>query len=107
MHLYKIKRNGYVTYAIFLGVFLCAVLLLWMGSRRLGQTAEREQTELLTEALNQAVVSCYAVEGRYPESLGYLIENYGIQVDQEKYVVVYDIFADNIRPQVQVIRIGE
>ena len=71
------------------------------------RTAKEEQTELLREALNQAVVSCYAIEGRYPESLDYLIENYGIRVDTERYAVTYEIFADNVRPGIRVIRLGE
>ena len=55
------------------------------------ETAVQEQEELLRLAVNQAVVSCYAVEGRYPESLEYLEENYGIRVDREEYLVLYEV----------------
>ena len=51
--------------------------------------------------------SCYAVEGRYPESLEYLEENYGIRVDREEYLVLYEVFADNVKPRFRVRRIGE
>ena len=37
----------------------------------------------------------------------YLIENYGIQVDFDQYAVSYEIFAENIKPRVKVIRLGE
>ena len=47
------------------------------------------------------------MEGRYPESIQYLIDNYGIQVDFDKYAVSYEIFAENIKPRVKVIRLGE
>ena len=106
MHLYKKKRNG-GGLLLLLVVFLCAAVLLAGGSRRMEQTAQREQTALLKEAVDQAVISCYAIEGRYPESLDYLRENYGVQVDTEKYAVTYEVFADNVRPEVKVIRLGE
>ena len=71
------------------------------------ETAVQEQEELLRRAVNQAVVSCYAVEGRYPESLEYLEENYGIRVDRDEYLVLYEVFADNVKPRFRVRRIGE
>ena len=75
--------------------------------QRLGRDARAQQTALLEDALQQAVVSCYATEGRYPADLEYLIEHYGVQLDREQYLVVYDIFADNIRPRVRVVWMGE
>ena len=103
MHLYKRKKSGILHWSSFLGVFLCAVLPLGIGSGRLKQTADKEQRELLEEALSQATVACYATEGRYPANLEYLIEHYGIQVDTEKYLVTYEIFADNVRPRIRVL----
>lgn len=70
-------------------------------------TARREQQELLEEAVNQAIVNCFCLEGRYPESIQYLTENYGLQIDFEQYAVSYEIFADNIKPRVKVIALGE
>ncbi len=107
MHLYRRKKKHPLRWVLVLGIFLCAALFLTLGTGHMEETVQREQQELLQEAINQAVVNCYALEGRYPESMQYLIENYGIQVDFEKYVVSYEIFAENIRPQVRVIRIGE
>ena len=107
MHLYKRKRSGAFHWVGFLGIFFGAVLLLGIGSRRLSQTADREQTELLREAVNQATISCYATEGRYPADLDYLIEHYGLQVDTEHYIVTYEIFADNVRPRIRVTPIRQ
>ena len=87
-------------------VFLAAVLLCYLAGARMEETAKTEGLELLRDAINRAVVSCYAIEGRYPADMEYLIENYGIQVDLERYTVFYEVFADNIRPQVRVIRLG-
>ncbi|MEZ4509295.1 MAG: hypothetical protein R2912_00570 [Eubacteriales bacterium] len=51
-------------------------------------------------------MTCYAVEGKYPPSLSYLYDNYGISVDESRYVVFYDVIAANLMPSVQVTRIG-
>lgn len=107
MHLYRRKKKHFLRGAAVLGLFLAAILFLSWSSRRMKETAQSEQQELLTEAINQAVVNCYAMEGRYPESIQYLIENYGIQVDFDTYAVSYEIFAENIKPHVKVIRLGE
>lgn len=107
MHLYKKKKKHPLRWVLVLGIFLCAVLFLALGTRQMEGTVQEEQQELLENAINQAVVNCYALEGRYPESMQYLIENYGIQVDFEKYVISYEIFAENIKPRVKVIRLGE
>lgn len=45
---------------------------------------------------------CYAIEGIYPSSLSYLEENYGLVVNRNDYVVVYESFADNVAPKVMV-----
>lgn len=107
MHLYRKKKKHLLQWVIALGLFSAALLFLTAGSSRMEETVKREQQELLTDAVNQAIVNCYAMEGRYPESIQYLIENYGIQVDFGKYAVSYEIFAENIKPHVKVIRLGE
>ena len=105
MHLYKGKRKGMLHWFGLAGVFLLSVLLLSVGSRQLADSSSREQQELLEEALSQATVACYATEGRYPANLEYLIEHYGIQINREKYLVTYEIFADNVRPRIRVLPI--
>ena len=107
MHLYQRKRKHLFSWLLVFGIFLCGALFLTVGSRRVEETARREQQELLEEAVNQAVVNCYCLEGRYPESIDYLIENYGIQVDFQEYAISYEIFADNIKPRVKVVSLRE
>ncbi len=104
---YGENHNRGIRKTVRAGIFAGALLLLFFGSRRIEDTAGREQEELLRRAVNRAVVSCYAVEGRYPESLTYLEENYGVRVDPEKYLILYEVFADNVKPRFRVKRIGE
>lgn len=107
MDLYQKKNSGAARLILLAVVFVAAVLLLLYAAGRIGRDTGEQQTALLKDAIDNAVVGCYATEGRYPESLDYLVENYGIQIDREQFIVIYDAFADNVRPRVQVIRIGE
>lgn len=68
-----------------------------------GNTADSESLSITETNIRRAVMSCYAEEGRYPESIEYLKENYGLYVSDD-FVVDYSIFADNIMPQIFVMR---
>lgn len=57
----------------------------------------------LERAIRNAAVSCYAVEGFYPPDLDYLIEHYGLQIDNERYTVFYEAIAENLMPDITVI----
>lgn len=59
----------------------------------------------LEDALRRAAVACYATEGIYPPRLDYLTEHYGIQVDEDRYAVFYDIFAENLMPDITVVEL--
>lgn len=71
-----------------------------------GRTGSREE-DTLKKAVTRASVQCYAIEGRYPPSVEYLEENYGIQIDRKKYNVFYDGFASNVMPEIKIIPIEE
>jgi len=57
----------------------------------------------LEEALKNAAISCYAVEGAYPPNAEYLTEHYGVQVNRERFVVKYELYASNLMPDITVI----
>ena len=81
------------------------LLLLWfftaLGNLASGQGEEgREQLEL---ALRRAAVACYAAEGVYPPTLDYLTQHYGVQIQSERYAVFYDVFAENLMPDITVV----
>ena len=71
-----------------------------------GKTRSREE-ETLKKAVTRASVQCYAIEGRYPPSVEYLEENYGVQINRDKYNLFYNGFASNVMPEITVIPIGE
>lgn len=87
-----------------LGVMLFAVLLIWLsvgiGNARV-MTEEKRLENVKQSVINGAVL-CYSVEGVYPESLDYLRENYGVQFDENKYLVHYKYVTADIMPAVTV-----
>lgn len=89
-------------YMASIAVFCCAVgLFLYAVGGVSGKTVE-EGAATLDKALHRASIQCYAIEGRYPPSVDYLAENYGVQIDAEKYVVFYEGFASNVMPDITV-----
>lgn len=83
-------------FGIVVGLFLSGVFSFL-------NRAEAEGADTLRNAIAQASVQCYAIEGRYPPSVEYLEEQYGVLIDRERYNVFYDGFASNIMPDITVI----
>lgn len=100
------KRSFSLPLAHVISVLLViAVLALVVtGVRQAGKAQEDEALRTLDESIRRAAVSCYAIEGSYPESVDYLEENYGVYIDENKYIVHYSIFASNIMPDITVIK---
>ncbi len=85
-------------------VAAAAVLLFFSTAlNQLDGGRNEEDRRQLEAALRRGCVACYAVEGTYPESLTYLKEHYGVQVDEKRYTVFYDIFAQNLMPDITVL----
>ena len=83
-------------------VVLAAAALMTAGVSQLSRRARN-----LVQAVRRASVQCYAIEGRYPPSVEYLEENYGIAIDRERYHVFYEGFASNIMPDITVFPVSE
>lgn len=107
MHLYKVKRFGqHRPLIISLLVFAVAAALIVALLNQTQQRSSSEQLTLLRDALRNAAADCYAVEGRYPPTLAYLEDNYGVVIDRDKFAVRYDAFAENLMPEISVQEIG-
>ena len=88
-----------------LGVVLFAAIAVWVaqGVREAARISDEEGLRIAQEAIDRAVVSCYALEGVYPATYEDLKAKSGLAIDEDKYVVFYDIFASNMRPSVTVM----
>ena len=94
------KRNR-IPWAVIL--ILCAVIFVLTAVANLEQGRQAEDIRQLEQALQRTAVACYAVEGAYPESLEYMQEHYGIQYDEERFTVMYMVFASNLMPDITVL----
>ncbi|MEG1593863.1 MAG: hypothetical protein RR350_05580 [Oscillibacter sp.] len=80
-----------------------AVLCLWVATSNLDSGRRQAGLSQLEDAVRRSAVACYAAEGVYPPTLAYLQERYGLQVDETRYTVVYEAFAENLMPEVTVL----
>ena len=80
-------------------VLLIAVLAVRMDP---GKNINEESAASIKDAVMRSATQCYVVEGAYPANLAYLQENYGLQINTDDFYVTYDIFAQNMPPNVRV-----
>jgi len=88
-------------------VFVALSLAAYFVAGAVGTMAREDGGQIVRDAVRCAALTCYAIEGRYPQTLSYLKENYGLTYDEESYVVVYDAFASNVMPGISVLTKGE
>lgn len=105
--IFIMKRNNSVLMYIrglLLPCVIVVILLCFVSALdSLESGREMEDLHQLEEVLRKGCAACYAAEGAYPPDLEYLKEHYGIQVDETKYTVHYDIFAQNLMPDITVL----
>ena len=91
-----------------IAIFLVMVLVLcgvWILINRVGRSSGAAQTTFVTEAVHNAALTCYAVEGAYPTNLEYLRTHYGMAYEQSRYLVRYDSFGSNLMPDISVTEV--
>ena len=87
-----------VTLVVFALLFALSLGLL----NYIGTASEDAQIETVKNAVRNAVVTCYAIEGVYPSDVDYLVQNYGLAYDESRFLVSYEAFASNIIPEIRV-----
>lgn len=106
----RIRRKGAAGPALFIvtAVVILAVLIWFLAAIGNMAGGQREESRLqLESALRRAAVACYAAEGVYPPDVEYITEHYGVQINHERYTVFYEIFAENLMPEITVTETGE
>jgi len=102
--IYKKSAFDFLRSAVLPIVFTAAIMIMVVsGLRQTEAASNAEGLRILEESLRRAVVMCYAIEGRYPESIEYIEVNFGIHIDRTRYAVHYRVFASNILPEITVV----
>ncbi len=101
MRLYKKKK---IQSGSLFGIALFIICFLFFLNAITNVSKEVDENEIATlrNAIDKAVMTCYAIEGAYPENIEYIEEYYGVVIDHNRYMVVYDILGYNIKPNVIV-----
>lgn len=84
-------------------VLIVAFVLLING---ITNKSNGRELEIVRDAVKNAALTCYAVEGMYPADISYLREHYNLSYNEDKYVVYYQPFASNVIPSIKVVERG-
>ena len=98
----RISKKDLGAVAFFLALMLAFVLLV----NGITEKGGSQELDMVRDAVKNAALTCYAVEGAYPADLEYLREHYRLSYNEEKYIVYYEAFASNLMPSIQVAERG-
>ena len=96
------NRKDIIKLLALAAVILAAVLLV----NHIDTAQETAETDIVRDAIKNAALTCYAVEGVYPDDLEYLREHYHLSYNEEKYHVFYEPLASNLMPSIKVAERG-
>jgi len=96
-----ISKHKFLAALILAAFMIIAATLAWAGSA--AKRGMEEQTASIRDSVRSRALQCYVIEGAYPESLDYLIENYGLAVNTEDYRIIYIPYAENLPPEIKVV----
>ncbi len=65
-----------------------------------------EAAHALKGSLANLALTCYAVEGAYPADLQYLRTQYRLAYDENRYMVFYEAWGENVMPDITVSEVG-
>ena len=77
----SINKKDVAAILIFVAL-IAGFILLVNGITNKGSTREMD---IVRDAVKNASLTCYAVEGMYPESLDYLKQHYNLSYNEDKY----------------------
>ena len=92
------SRRDFFKLAVIAAVLAAAVLLFLRIDRSRGS----REMELVEQAVREAALTCYAVEGAYPADLQYLRTQYRLAYDENRYMVFYEAWGENVMPDITV-----
>ena len=88
------------------GVIAAVLILAVLLTSRIGSVHTKEEAAMVKDAIRKATLTCYAVEGAYPDDMEYLREHYHLAYDEERFLVTYNAFASNRFPDIYVVERG-
>ena len=98
----KMNKKDVASIAIFIVLILSFVLLI----NSITTKNNGRELQIVRDAVKNAALTCYAVEGMYPDDLTYLRDHYNLSYNEERYHVFYEPIASNLMPSIKVAERG-
>ena len=98
----KVNKKDVASILIFVALIISFVLLI----NSITTKNNGRELQIVRDAVKNAALTCYAVEGVYPDDLGYLRKHYHLSYNEEKYHVFYEPLASNLMPSIKVAERG-
>ena len=98
----SINKKDVAAILIFIALIVAFVLLV----NNITNKGNGREMDIVRDAVKNAALTCYAVEGMYPDDLKYLREHYNLSYNEEKYIVYYEPLASNLVPSIKVAERG-
>ena len=85
-------------------LLVCAitVIVFLTALDGISRQVDSNQIIYLQNAVRRCAVQCYAIEGRFPDNIRHLEENYNLIIDRSRYIVHYECPGGNLIPQIWV-----
>ena len=92
---------------ISIGLFVILMFLFVTCFGSVSAETRERQRESLENALSRNLLHYYSLEGRYPDSLESLSQNYGLIYDRDFFYIDYRFMGDNIYPDITILEEGK
>ena len=101
----NISKKDVAAVLIFVALIIAFVFLI---NNITSKSSERE-LGIIRDAVKNAALTCYVVEGTYPDDVQYLRDHYNLSYNEDKYFVMFRerSFASNVIPDIIVEEIKE
>ncbi len=87
-------------------IFVALIIIFVVTINGITTKNSNRELQIVRDAVKNAALTCYAVEGMYPDDLEYLREHYHLSYNEEKYHVFYEPLASNLMPSIKVAERG-
>ena len=98
----SINKRDIAAILIFVALIVAFVLLI----NNITGKGDGRELDIVRDAVRNAALTCYAVEGMYPDDLTYLREHYNLSYNEDRYIVYYHPLASNLMPSIKVVERG-
>ena len=98
----RINKKDIAAILVFVALIIVFVVLV----NNITGKGNRREMDIVKDAVKNATLTCYAVEGMYRDDLNYLIEHYNLSYNKDRYIVYYEPLASNVIPSIKVVERG-